>query len=126
MPELVLKVLDGGYSIHRLDPDGDVPAMVFAGEFSFVAHTDDELSVVCPSDIPLESSKVEPGWSCLKVLGPLGFDLTGILSGISSALAQAHISIFAVSTYDTDYVLVRSDDLDRTRNTLQQAGYRLI
>ena len=123
MMNLRLKVLDGDYSIHRLEPDSDIPAQFFAGEFSFVAHTDDELSVVCPSGIPIESSKIQPGWSCLKVMGPLGFDLTGILSGISSALAQAQISIFAVSTYDTDYVLVRSEDLDKTKSTLQQAGY---
>jgi hypothetical protein len=122
--DLQLKVLDGDYSIHRLDPDSDIPAPVFAGEFSFVAHTDDELSVVCLSGIPINSSKVQPGWSCLKVVGPLDFDLTGILSGISSALAQAQISIFAVSTYDTDYVLVRSKDLDKTRDTLIRAGYR--
>ena len=82
MPELSLKVLDGDYSIHQLDPDSDVPALVFSGEFSFVAHTDDELSVVCPSDIPLKSSKVEPGWSCWRVIVKSGvwpFDSSGDL-----------------------------------------------
>jgi len=65
----------------------------------------------------------ETGWSCIKVLGPLDFSLTGILADISAVLAKASVSIFAISTFDTDYVLVKSEKLPVARNALQKAGY---
>ena len=78
-------------------------------------RTRDELSIVIPSDRvpePLTGAKVETGWACLHVKGPLVFELVGIMSSITVPLAKAGISIFALSTYDTDYILVKKDQLE--------------
>jgi hypothetical protein len=91
--------------------------------FFSVTRTDEELSIVCSSATALDSGKAEGGWSCIKVLGPLDFSLTGILAGISAVLAGTGISLFALSTFDTDYVLVRSERLTAARTELQRAGY---
>ena len=102
--KLKLSILDGEYAIHRFPPEGDIPAL--NGSFLSITRTEDELSIVCDADIPLKSEKSESGWTCIKVLGPLDFGLTGILAKIASVLAEVEISIFAISTYDTDYILV--------------------
>ena len=81
------------------------------------------MSVVCSSSVILNSEKSETGWSCIKVIGPLDFSLTGILSDISVILAKAKISIFAISTFDTDYILVKSEKLQAAKKVLKQAKY---
>ncbi len=120
---LTLQVLDGEFTIHRLSPDSAIPPQVLASDFFTASKTPDELSIVCRSGIEVASEKSSSGWACLKVLGPLDFSLTGILSGIAGALAGAGISIFAVSTYDTDYILVNSDKLEAATRALAAAGY---
>jgi hypothetical protein len=72
----------------------------------------------------LDQERIETGWSCIQILGPLDFSLTGILADISSVLAKAEISIFAISTFDTDYILVKSEKLQAAKKALQQAEYR--
>jgi hypothetical protein len=120
---LKLAVLDGEYTIHRLKTEQEIPAQVFKSNFFSITRTDEELSVICSAEISLPSEKSEKGWSCIKVLGPLDFALIGILAKISSALAEAEISIFALSTYDTDYILVKADILATAQNALEKAGY---
>ena len=85
--------------------------------------TNEEMSVVCSSSVSLNSERPESGWSCIKVLGPLDFSLTGILAEISIVLAKDEISIFALSTFDTDYILVKSEKLHAGKQALQRAGY---
>lgn len=102
------------------------PATVFTSPLYFLAQTADELSIVCPSDIQIDAPKVEKHWRCLKVLGPLDFSLTGILAKLATVLAEADISIFAVSTYDTDYLLVQQANLEAASQALTKAGYNLI
>ena len=80
---------------------------------------------MCESSIQLNSEQVETDWSALKVMGPLDFALTGILAGLASVLADAGISLFALSTYDTDYVLVKSAKLDDACTALADAGYEV-
>lgn len=121
MTNLKLTVLDGKYTIHRFSPESDIPALT--GNFLSITRTDDELSIVCDADIPLKSEKSERGWACIKVLGPLDFGLTGILARIASVLAEAEISIFAISTYDTDYILVKKEKLAKAKEALLEAGY---
>ena len=92
------------------------------GEFWSITQTSDELSIVCPQECVPSGVLHEGGWRVLKVLGPLSFALTGIVAFISSALADAGISIFALSTYDTDYILVKADQLENAIDALRRQG----
>lgn len=122
---LTLQLLNDTYSIHRLQQKADIPAAALAAPFVSITRTDDELSIVIPQSIKLESDNQETDWRCLKVMGPLDFSLTGILARISKVLAEAEISIFAVSTFDTDYILIKSAKTEKAVNTLQNAGYTI-
>ena len=68
----------------------------------------------------------EPGWRCLKVQGPLNFDQTGVLASLVGPLAEAAISVFSISTYDTDYLLVKEHDLDKARSVLTKQGHTIV
>ncbi|MBT3314161.1 MAG: ACT domain-containing protein [Anaerolineae bacterium] len=123
MNKLKLAVLSSEYTIHRFSQVQDIPANVLKSEFFSVSKTKDELSILCDTQIPVLSEKRETGWVCIKVLGPLDFGLTGILAKIATILAEVKISIFAISTYDTDYILVRKEKLSAAQKALAQAGY---
>jgi hypothetical protein len=123
VPALTLTILETPLAIARLDPAAPPPAWAVTGELSSITRTADELSVVCAETAIPAGIKVERGWRALKVAGPLDFALTGVLAAIAQPLAAAQVSIFAVSTYDTDYVLVRESDLARAREALSEAGH---
>jgi hypothetical protein len=93
--------------------------------FLSVTKTPEEFSIVCPETEVPRNCRSETGWRALKVKGPLDFELTGILAGISGVLSEAGISIFAISTFDTDYILVRSKRLQSAVSALEAAGYRV-
>ena len=117
-----LTVLPGDFSVWRLASDAPLPA-VDPVSFLSVTRTEDELSIVsASSDVPADAT-AETGWRCLKVEGPLAFEMTGILAALSAPLAAAEITIFAISTYDTDYLLVKAVDLDRACSTLCEQGH---
>jgi len=120
---LVLSVISETFTIHKLSQDLSIPEEILKSNYYSVTKTENELSVVCSELIEVQSLQSSKGWKCIKVKGPLDFNLTGILAGISDILAQANISIFAISTFDTDYILVRSQDLSSARNKLRKAGY---
>jgi hypothetical protein len=120
---LNLNILDGSFTIHRFSPNNEIPNQIYQGRFYSITKTDEEISIVCSSLVHLDSESSETDWSCIKVLGPLDFSLTGILADISAILAKAEISIFAISTFDTDYILVKSEKLQATKKALQKAGY---
>ena len=126
MSGLTLTVLNDIYTIHRLGHSSSIPLNVLEAGFYAITKTDEELSIVCPASIAIEGSKKDSGWSCLKVAGPLDSSLTGILAKISNALAQAKISIFAISTYNTDYILVKSENVESAKNVLVSAGYNFL
>lgn len=96
-----------------------------AGAFLSVTRTTAELSIVCPDDVVPDGVRAERGFAALAVEGPLDFSLVGILARITTALADAGISLFALSTFDTDYILVRGRDLVSARESLSRAGMRL-
>ena len=121
---LVLSVLSDTFIIHKLSPDVSIPEEILKSDYYSVSKTENELSVVCSELIEVQTLQSSKGWKCIKVKGPLDFNLTGILAGISDILAQANISIFAISTFDTDYILVRSQDLSSAINKLRKAGYK--
>lgn len=106
----------------RLAADAPPPSMEFGG-FLSMTRTPDELSVVSLSSQVRPGAKVEGGWRCLRVDGPLPFDMTGVLAALSAPLAQAEVPIFVVSTFDTDYLLVKAPDLDKACSTLQGEGH---
>jgi len=121
---LVLSVLSETFTIHKLSPDVSIPEEILKSNYYSVSKTENELSVVCSDLIKVQSLQSSKWWKCIKVKGPLDFNLTGILAGISDILAQANISIIVISTFDTDYILVRSKNLSSARAKLRKAGYK--
>lgn len=118
---MVLEVLPMEFTVCKLPPDGAADLSV---PFTFVSRTDEELSLVCPADaVPDGVLAEEKGFRCLRVRGPLDFSLVGILAGIAACLAAEGISMFAVSTYDTDYVLVKKQSLPSAVEALKRQGY---
>lgn len=124
-PALTVSLLPDTLAVCRLAPDADVPAWAWTGEPASVTRTRDELSIVCRADAVPQGVRTEGGWRCLKVRGPLDFALTGILAALTAPLAAAGIPVFAVSTYDTDYLLVKAETLDRAAEALRGAGHRV-
>ena len=96
-------------------------------DFYFIGRTDEEFSLVCrTADAPERALAREDGWRGFRVQGTLDFSLVGILSKLSGALAAAGIGLFAVSTYNTDYILVKAEDFDRAMGILARAGYDIL
>lgn len=124
MKSLKFLVLDGTFTIHRLKADASIPKAVFASPFYAIAKSENELSIVAAEGIAIESNQSEPGWSALRVDGTLAFSETGILAGIAATLTKAGISIFAVSTFDTDYILLKSERLKDAKFALAAAGHK--
>ncbi len=118
-----LTILSDTFAICRLSPAEDVPEWAMIGEFVSITHTADELSIVCAEDNVPPDVKADRGWRVLKVEGPLDLALTGVLASLANPLADAKINIFAVSTFDTDYVLVKEYNLTRAREVLIRAGH---
>jgi hypothetical protein len=125
MPEYqwALDVLPGTFAVCRLSAEGPPPAWAPAGPFSSVTRTADEISVVCPEGAVPAGTRCERGWRCLRVAGTLDFALVGALASLLVPLAQAGVSTFAVSTFDTDYLLVREADWARAAEALRAAGH---
>lgn len=123
--ELTLRLLSESFHVHRLDPEMVVPPAVRDAVPHFIGQTEDELSIVCPASVPVPDARTEPDWSCFKVEGPLDFALVGIIARISQVLAAERISIFVISTFDTDYILVKESEVERALKVLKSAGYAL-
>ncbi|WP_159820599.1 ACT domain-containing protein [Colwellia sp. 20A7] len=123
---LTLKRLNESFAIHRLSKESDIPAQVFTAPIYFIAKTFNEVSIVLPDTIKIKSDAVEPNWRALEVVGPLDFSLTGILSRIATLLANESISIFAISTFDTDYILVKKEAIAAAITTLKLNDYSVI
>jgi len=121
---LVLSVLSDSFTIHKLSPDVSIPEKILKSNYYSVSKTENELSLVCSEVIEVQSLQSSKGWKCIKMKGPLDFNLTGILASISDILAQTNISIFVISTFDTDYIFVKKHDLIPATNKLRQAGYK--
>jgi hypothetical protein len=127
-PRLQLKFrqLPGPYAILRLSPDVPVPDWAMQGDFTSITRTAEELSIVCPADkIPKELAS-GPRWICFKLEGPFPFSQTGVLLSFIEPLSNNGIPIFAISTYDTDYVLVQEERGDAAVGVLREAGHELI
>ena len=122
--KIVLSILEETYIIHKLDQSTNLPEELIECEFYSLSNSQEELSLVCPEQILIQSENDSPNWKCLKVAGPLDLNLTGILAGLSDTLAKAKISIFAISTFETDYVLIQKQVLETAKSVLKSAGYK--
>ena len=123
MPKVVLQLLAGEYAVCRLPPTEPVPAWAGSTVFSSITRTADELSILCPARQVPPGIKAELGWRLLQFQGPFAFGATGILNSVTGPLAQAGISLLAVATFDTDYLLVPAARLDEAGRVLQTAGH---
>jgi hypothetical protein len=115
--------LEGRFSVCKLPLETPIPEKPVGARLWTLTITSDEISVICPEGFEPQGGLSETGWRALKVVGTLDFDQIGILSGISRVLAGAEISIFALSTYDTDYILVKESRLSAAAQALQSGGY---
>jgi len=120
---VTLDLMPGSYAICRLDATAGVPSWATRPGFSSITRTADELSIVCATEAVPDAVTAQRGYRGLVVRGPLDFSLVGIVSSLAGALAAAAISIFVVSTHDTDYLFVRDADLERAVAVLRGAGH---
>ena len=110
----------------RHPPGAPVPDWATKGEFTSITRTADELSIVCAADSIPKEVALAPRWICLKLEGPFPFSQTGVLLSFIEPLSNNGIPIFAISTYDTDYVLISNEHLDRAVDLLREAGHHLL
>ena len=122
--KIVLSILEETYIIHKLDQSTNLPEELIECEFYSLSNSQEELSLVCPEQMLIQSENSSPNWKCLKVAGPLDLNLTGILAGLSDTLSRAKISIFAISTFETDYILIQKQVLETAKSALNSAGYK--
>jgi hypothetical protein len=124
--KLTLSVLEESYSIYRFAPDAIVPDSIQESRFYNVSRSDEELSIVCEAHIDVNATRSETGWRIIKIVGPLDFSLTGVLASVAEPLARQKISIFALSTFDTDYLMVKHENLATARSVLLEAGHIFV
>lgn len=121
---LTIKAIPKEFSVCKLSNASEIPVN---DEFCFVAKTDEELSLVCSTDhVPEHTVKRDDGWRAFRIEGVLDFSFIGILAKIFTILSQNKISIFAVSTYNTDYILTKREHFEKALSILKAAGYDII
>lgn len=129
MRRLTVDVRPGRYTVLRLPGDAPLPPGLLdssTADLVSVTRTSDELSVVCRTESAAPADQAEHGWRLLTVRGPMEFSLTGIIAAVSGALAAAGVPLFALSTFDTDHLLVKDDDLARAADALRDAGHEIV
>ncbi len=122
---VVFSVMEDKYCVAKLPPGSRLPSIEVGSGLVSITQTEEELSIVCLESLAPEGASVERNWRVLKVQGPLEFSLKGVLVSLLKPLADARISVFAVSTYDTDYLLVPQYHLTQALQALELAGHRL-
>ena len=119
-----LKTLPNDLTVCKV---ADASAIDLGKDFYFIGKTDEELSLVCPTeDVPADTTDRDDGWRGFRIQGVLDFSLIGILSKLSGILAENKIGIFAVSTFNTDYILVKEENFDRAMTVLAEAGHTVL
>ena len=122
---LRLRVGPDTFAICRLDVSAPIPDWATAGAIFSITRTAEELSIVCEQALVPNDIRSERDWRCLQVAGPLPFAMVGVLASLAQPLAEAKISVFAVSTFDTDYLLVKALHLAQAIEALQQFGHAI-
>lgn len=119
-----LKIIDHTFSVCKVI---DYSQVDLEQEYCFIGKTDEERSLVCPSEfVPANTTEQDNGWKAFRIQGVLDFSLIGILSKLSTILAEADIGIFAISTFNTDYILTKAGNFDKVVKVLSNAGYSVI
>ncbi len=121
---MILKKIEYELSVCKVASEKDID---LNRDLYFIGKTDEEISLVCPTcDVPYNTTERDDGWRGFRIHGVLDFSLIGILSKISGILADNNIGIFAVSTYNTDYILVKSESFEKALSVLAAKGYEVI
>jgi hypothetical protein len=128
---LKVSLLASTFAICRLDPHDVIPVWAFTGSFFTISRTDEELSIVCEEAvIDVEHQhlhiKIERGWRCLKLHGPIPFATTGVIASLTKPLAAAGISVSPIATYDTDYLFVKNNRLQDAIAALKGSGHEVL
>ena len=119
-----LKIIDKDFTVCKVE---DGKGIDLSRDFTFVSKTDEELSLVCETAfVPENTIERNDGWKAFRIESNLDFSLIGILSKISTSLAKNNIGLFAISTYNTDYILVKGNDFENASKVLEESGYRII
>ena len=120
-----LTLLGERFAVCRLDPTAPLPSWAASSSFLSIARTPDELSIVCDEALTPAGAKVECGWEVLKLHGPFTFDQIGVLASCVTPLVAHGVSVFTISTFDTDYLLIKAHQTDAAVTALQAAGHML-
>jgi hypothetical protein len=123
---LRFRVLPGDFAVCRLDKEEPVPDWAARGNFFSITRTEEELSLLCLQAQVPPGIKTEGGWRRLKIEGPLDFSMTGVLASITAPLAREGISVLAISTYDTDYLLVKKEKMEAAVEALIKVGHEQL
>ncbi len=126
MPKQTLAALPDTFVIHSLPVEAEIPAQVLNASLYFIGKTHEELSIVVPQTVLVDSDESDTDWRVLEVLGPLELSMVGIMAQIGNVLAAAKVSIFIVSTFETDFFLVKQKDLEIAAKALESDGYKVI
>ena len=125
MEKIVFEVLDQEYSVYKFCTNYKIDHNIFDNEFISITKTNEEFSVVAISGLLKDFKEKEDNWKILKIMGTLDFSLIGIISEISSILANNGISIFVISTFNTDYIMVKIEKLDNAIKLLEENNYEI-
>ena len=125
MSSFTLRVLPGSFAICKLPPSAAAPAEPTQTVFWSCTRTKNEVSVVCEQNLAPQESEQDTGWSMLYLDAQMELDIVGVLATLLAPLKEAGISIFAISTFDTDYLLIREQNLPRAMVVLAEAGYEV-
>jgi hypothetical protein len=121
--KLKLVVLTPVFAVCRLDPFAPFPAWASSSVFTSITRTSDELSVVCQQHLVPNGIQCERNWRCIRVSGKMVFSMIGVVASLATPLAESGISVFVVSTFDTDYLLMKETELEKALAVLQAAGH---
>lgn len=120
-----LTLLPDTFAICRLDADTAIPAWAISDSFFSITRTADELSIVCLQSLVPDGIRCKQDWRCFQLAGPIPFTTVGVLASLVQPLAEAGINVFAVSTFDTDYLLVKAANFKGAIDALRQQGFSL-
>jgi hypothetical protein len=123
--KLTLKILPNRLAVCRLEPDAALPDWVEQSCFCSITRTQEELTIVCDEKLVALGITSEKGWRCFKVGGPLDFSQIGIVFSLTRPLAESAVPVFLISTFDTDYLMVKEKDLKKTVDALRAQGHRV-
>jgi uncharacterized protein len=126
MKKLSLALLPHKYAVCQFHPDKHIPYWALIGNFVSLTRTPEELSIVCQQDNVPDDIQAERGWKCVQVQGAFDFSVSGVNASLAAPLAEAEISVLAVATYSTEYLLIKEEDVERALQVLEHAGHCVV